>query len=129
MRPEFCILYLDDVTLGGNVEDLAHDLRVFQQEAAELELQLNQQILEIICNDSLVPSSILALIPNAYITDPYIACLLGSPIGNIESTSKVIVAKAHLLEITGDRLQHLESDDALLLLHHSLAIPKLLFTL
>ena len=32
MRSEFCILYLDDVTLGGNVEDLAHDLRVFQQE-------------------------------------------------------------------------------------------------
>ena len=31
MRSEFCILYLDDVTLGGNVEDLAHDLRVFQR--------------------------------------------------------------------------------------------------
>ena len=129
MRSEFCILYLDDVTLGGNVEDLAHDLRVFQQEAAELGLRLNQRKSEIICNDSLVPSPILALIPDAAITDPNIACLLGSPIGNIESTSKAIVEKARLLEIMGDRLQHLEAHDALLLLRHSLAIPKLLFTL
>ena len=95
MRSEFCILYLDDVTHGENVEDLTHDLRVFQQEAAELGLQLNQRKSEIICNDSLVPSSIQALIPNAAITDPNIA----SPIGNIESTSKVIVEKARLLEI------------------------------
>ena len=89
MRSEFCILYLDDVTLGGNVEDLTHDLRVFQQEAAELGLRLNQRKSEIICNDSLVPSPIQALIPDAAITDPNIACLLGSPIGNIESTSKL----------------------------------------
>ena len=129
MRSEFCILYLDDVTFGGNVEDLEHDLRVFQQEAAELGLWLNQRKSEIICNDSLVPSPILALIPDAAITDPNIACLLGSPIGNIESTSKAIVEKARLLEIMGDRLQHLEAHDALLLLRHSLAIPKLLFTL
>ena len=128
-RSEFCILYLDDVTLGGNVEDLAQDLRAFQQEAAELGLWLNQRKSEIICNDSLVPSPILALIPDAAITDPNIACLLGSLIGNIESTSKAIVEKARLLEIMGDRLQHLEAHDALLLLRHSLAIPKLLFTL
>ena len=129
MRSEFCIVYLDDVTLGGNVEDLAHDLRVFQHEAAALGLQLNQRKSEIICNDWLVPSPILDLITDAVITDPNIACLLGSPIGNIEYTSKVIVEKARLLEIMCDRLQHLEAHDALLLLHHSLAVPKLLFTL
>ena len=123
MRSEFCILYLDDVTLGGNVvcarsEDIsAGSCRAW--------VTLNQRKSEIICNDSLVPLPILALIPDAAITDPNIA----SPIGNIESTSKVIVEKAHLLEIMGDRLQHLEAHDALLLLCHSLAIPKLLFTL
>ena len=123
MRSEFCILYLDDVTLGGNVVCarsegiLAGSCRAW--------VTLNQRKSEIICNDSLVPLPILALIPDAAITDPNIA----SPIGNIESTSKVIVEKARLLEIMGDRLQHLEAHDALLLLCHSLAIPKLLFTL
>ena len=93
MRSEFCILYLDDVTLGGNVEDLVHDLRVFQQEAAELGLRLNQQKSEIICNHSLVPSPILALIPDAAITDPNIACLLGSLLGTSSLHPKLLLRR------------------------------------
>lgn len=44
---------LDDVTLGGYVEDiLLQDLRVIEKEAGELGLHLNHSKSEIICGDS-----------------------------------------------------------------------------
>ena len=47
----------------------------------------------------------------------------------VYTISSIIDEKVHLLEIMGDRLQHLDSHDAILLLRHSFAIPKLLYTL
>ena len=57
-----------------------------------------------------------------------LACLLGSAIGDVGTISSIIDEKVHLLGIMGDRLKHLDSHDAILL-RHSFAIPKLLYTL
>ena len=71
----------------------------------------------------------LSSFPEARVVDPADARLLGSPIGDVGSISNTIDEKVHLLEIMGDRLQHLDAHDAILLLRHSFAIPKLLYTL
>ena len=129
VKSEFCVFYLDDVTLGGDLEDVLHDLEVVKQEAAELGLHLNQRKSEVICVDQPTSDSILSSIPEASVIDPLDACLLGSPIGDCGSISNTIDEKVRLLGIMGDRLQHLEAHDAILLLRHSFAIPKLLYTL
>ena len=129
MKSEFCVLYLDDVTLGGNLEDVLHDLEVFERVAAKLGLLLNHCKSEVICSDQSMRVSILASVPEVRVVDPSDACLLGSPIGDVGSISNTINEKVHLLEIMGDRLQYLAAHDTILLLRHSFAIPKLLYTL
>ena len=49
LESEFCLLYLDDVTLGDDREEVLHDLNIFEQEAADLGLRLNQHKSEVIC--------------------------------------------------------------------------------
>lgn len=111
------MFYLDDVTLGGDLEDILHDLEVVDREAAEWGLLLNQRKSEVICRDQPTRNSILSSIPGARVVDPQDACLLGSPIGDIGSVSGTIDEKVRLLGIMGSRLQHLEAHDAILLLH------------
>ena len=54
---------------------------------------------------------------------------LGCPIGDLHCVSAVLVDKIHLLKVMGERLQHIFTHDAFLLLRHSFALPKLLYTL
>ena len=55
--------------------------------------------------------------------------VLGSSVGDLFSISTLIEGKILVLKRMGERLKHLPSHDALLLLRHSLAIPKLLYSL
>ena len=74
-------------------------------------------------------TSLLSFLPDAKSVAPSAASLLGSAVGDIFSVSKSISEKAQLLKTMGSRLQLLSAHDALLLLRHSFAIPKLLHTL
>ena len=75
-------------------------------------------------SDSLLPS-----LPGSQVVDPANATLLGSSIGDVSSISVILGAKADMLKRMGVRLQHLSAQDALLVLRHSFAIPKLLYNL
>ena len=57
------------------------------------------------------------------------ACLLGSPIGGLQSITKVLSSKKQSLELMGERLKLLHSHDALCLLKNALALPKILYVL
>ena len=57
------------------------------------------------------------------------ATLLGSPIGSAVCVDNSIKSKVEVLRLMGERLGILTSHDALLLLRHSFAIPKILFVL
>ena len=61
--------------------------------------------------------------------EPSSATLLGSPIGDVSSTSATLTIKTNMLKRMGERLQCLTAQDALLLLKHSFALPKLLYNL
>ena len=57
------------------------------------------------------------------------ATLLGSPIGDVDCIDDVIMRKNEMLQLMGERLNLLCSHDALTLLCHYFAIPRVLYTL
>ena len=129
LQSELCVWYLDDGTVGGAVDDIKHDLEMVEREGAALGLQLNQRKSEVICSDTAVRDSIWPSIPAAQVINPASAYLLGSPIGNVCSTSDAISEKTQLLRTMGERLRYISAHDALLLLRNSFAIPKFLYLL
>ena len=69
------------------------------------------------------------LIPSAIQVALSAVTLLGSSVGDMFSISCTNSEKTLLLKTMGESLHHLAGDDAVLLLCHSLAIPKLLHIL
>ena len=128
LSAEFCVEYLDDITLGGPTEEILHDLEVIES-FAEIGLILNNQKSEIICDDPVTRGSIIMTLPGARVVEPSRATLLGSPIGNTCCISAALKDKINALEVMGGRLQHITAHDGILLLRNSFSIPKLLYTL
>ena len=128
LRSELCIMYLDDVTLGGSCSDILHDLEVIM-EAENLGLTFNNSKSEIICNDNTTRGSIIAHLPGAQVVEPSHASLLGSPLGDDRSVSMAIEEKIATLVGMGERFEYLTAHDSLVLLRNSFAIPKLRYLL
>ena len=105
------------------------DLQLVEQGGAELGLSLNHKKSEVISRDPMARETLLSAAPDLSVTDPDSASLLGSPIGDIRCVDLAIQEKVASLRTMGDRLSYLHAQDALLLLRHSFAIPKLLYTL
>ena len=97
--------------------------------AKDLGLQLNCTKSELICSKSSVLEVMVREVPGLQERDPDSAELLDSPIGGIEAINTTIKAKIGKLQLLGDRLCLLHSHDALFLLRHSFAIPKMLYVL
>ena len=129
LKSELSLFFLDDGTLGGDVEMLQHDLELVEQEGAELGLRLNHLKSEVVCSIPDIRNSILSFLPGASVVDPSSATLLGSPIGDVHSISSSVGGKINVLRKMGERLQHLSTHDAIILLRHSFALPKLLYCL
>lgn len=56
LKSELCVMYLDDVTLGGSTEDLLHDII---RSTEDLGLSLNNTKSEIICQDQVTRGTIV----------------------------------------------------------------------
>ena len=82
-----------------------------------------------ICVDPTTGKSLLAATPGLHVASPNHAALMVSPLGDMDSIFNTICEKINLLQTMGDRLQYLHSRDAILLLRHSFALPKLLYVL
>ena len=128
LRSPLCLMYLDDITVGGSVKDVLHDLKVIR-EANVLGLSLNNAKSEIICEDHVTRGRVITALPGAMVVDPQKACLLGAPLGDVACIDACIEKKIQALTTMGTRLQHLSAHDALTLLRHSFAIPKLHYLL
>ena len=129
LRSELCLFYLDDGTLGGSEDDILHDLEVINNAADELGLMLNMQKCELITCSSTIRDSILSVSPQLQVTMPNSVSLLGSPLGDIDCISDTIQLKVSNLETMGVRLQRMHAHDALQLLRHSFALPKMMHIL
>ena len=129
LQSELCICYLDDITLGGQVQSILEDAEVVSS-MERVGLHLNRNKSEIICDsESSACSQILSSFPEAKVVDPRNASLLGSPIGDVDSVSDALVHKINSLQVMGDRLGCFTAHDSLLLLRHSFSIPRLMYLL
>ena len=128
LKSEFCVQYLDDVTLAGSCEDLLHDI-VVMKDAEELGLLLNTNKSEIISESMTTRGLLLCSLPGAAIIEPSNATLLGSPLGDDVCVSTALTEKVEALSRLGERLKLLSVHDALILLRNSLALPKLQYLL
>ena len=77
LHSELRMSYLDDISLGGGVEDISNDLVMFKQGAKDVGLQLSPQKGEIVPDSQ---NSILSLLPGSRIVNLSMATLLGSPL-------------------------------------------------
>ena len=96
---------------------------------AKLGLELNHSKSELICNQPSIREAMLLEVPSLHTVNCSNATLLGSPIGDVDCIDDVILRKIEMLQLMGERLNLLCSHDALTLLRHSFAIPRVFYTL
>ena len=128
LQSEFNVFYLDDGTIGGTLDCLAADLRTIHEKGQELGLHINVRKSEVIAKDMSAVQGLLSNFPGLQRISPENAVLLGSPLGD-EAMSTMLKAQLQQLKSVGDRLSYLQSHDAITILRHSFAIPKLLHIL
>ena len=129
MHSDFSVFYLDDGTIGGSRDDVLADLQLMENEATTLGLKLNRSKTELVSSDVGAQNSILSIVSELKVVPCSQVSLLGTPIGSLELLDSTIEAKTKKLQLMGMRLSGLRSQDALCLLRHSFAIPKVLFIL
>ena len=95
--------------------------------ADDLGLQLNHSKTENVCSNSSTVSTLQSVLPGFRWVEPSEACLLGSPIGDLNP--KVLHSKHAILKTMGERLSLLHSHDVLLLLRNAFSLPKVLYIL
>ena len=128
LRSEFKAFYLDDGTMGGDIETLTLDLTKIREQGQALGLSLNMSKSELIARDQSAVEVMTSSFPGLSSTDPQDAILLGSPLGS-NSMIASLDNQINQLRLVGERLCHLQAHDAITILRHSLAIPKLLHLL
>ena len=84
---------------------------------------------EFISHNQTSADSPMSSFPDLSFVNPSQATLLGSPLGDANSVNECLQNKTNQLKLIGERLCHLQSHDAIVLLRHSFAIPKLLHIL
>ena len=129
LRLELRVFNLDDGTIGGNLEDVLSDLLLVEKEAADLGLQLNRSMSELLCENSTTRDQMLKAVPSLQVIGMDQPEILRAPVGSTKSVDDVIEEKIRLLRLLGERLCPLQSQDTLLLLRDSFAIPKVLHVL
>ncbi len=100
------VMYMDDVSIGGTLEDVQNDLQVIK-DAEILGLSLNPKKCELVCVDHAVRGHLVVALPGVEIVDPSSISLLGSPLGYIVSIDRAVKEKLEALKIMGSRFQHM----------------------
>jgi len=124
MKSEFNAWYLDDGSLGGDVNSLLSDLETVQRVGPTISLLLNEEKCEIVTSDDSVASSLRTVLPNIRHVQ-----LLGALIGDQSAIDTVLNSKLTAFQLLAGRLTKLNAQDALFLLRNCFSMPKLLYTL
>ena len=115
LSSSFKMIYLDDGTLCGSVEDVLEDFRFLSEASSDLGLVLNTRKCEVIGNDKNTVSAMLSSLPSLSNVKPAEAILLGSPIGGAPAINSIILSKIQALRSLGKRLKLLQAHDTLCL--------------
>ena len=118
--------YLDDITLFGPRAEVSTCFRQLSAACQRFGLHCNESKCEVATwNDSDVADATLAGL-NRVLNDEL--TLLGGALGH-SSLERLLSSHVDRLTLLDDRLQQLNAHDALFIIRHSIAIPKLLFHL
>ena len=126
---ELNLWYLDDGSVGGDIDVLIRDFQTVRQQAAELGLIINEAKCELICDDSEVVKQFHEVAPNVVNVRCENAMLLGAPIGNSACVDAVLMQKLDEFKRLQHRLKLLNVHDAFYLIRNCFSLPKLLYTL
>ena len=131
---EFSAWYLDDGTLAGNLDTVRADLNNLQEASDALGLQINPSKCEVFFtnkndqSNSDALDALQQLAPEIKVVDETNLTLLGAPILP-QAGEGVFRSKLHNLQLMVDRLTEIDAHDAIFLLRHCFAIPKLTYFL
>ncbi|XP_045784576.1 uncharacterized protein LOC123880480 [Maniola jurtina] len=135
LTSKFNIWYLDDGTIGGNVDDVLKDLNHIKQQFGKIGLELNFSKCELFFTEKLSQDRIrLAsdlfneITPSIKILDKHSLCLLGAPLYN-ESIQPLLDQKIRTFSTNTDKLGALNSHIAFSILKYCLFVPKLIYIL
>ena len=123
------VWYMDDGTLGGDVEVLLDDFEAVRQNGSSLGLILNEGKCELITNEPEIVERFRTIAPSILHVNTSKAVLLGAPIGCMEGIDLVLSKKMCEFQTLANRLKLLNAHDAFFLLKNCFSLPKLQYIL
>ena len=129
MKAPLNIWYMDDGTLGGDVEVLINDYLTVQQVGSSIGLQLNEHKCELITDNHEVLQKFKAIAPSIQHIDVHHSVLLGAPIGNKVGIDAILSKKLEEFQRLANTLKLLSAHDAFFLLKNCFSLPKLQYIL
>jgi hypothetical protein len=129
MKALLNLWYMDDGTLGGDVDVLIKDFETVRQVGSSLGLLLNEQKCELITDDKDVLDKFRSIAPSILHVSTSQAMLLGAPIGSNAAIDTILSKKLLEFRLMADRLKQLRAHDAFFLLKNCFSLPKLQYIL
>lgn len=128
LHSTFVAGYLDDITLGGDIESVLRDVANLQSDAIDIGMSLNPLKSEIFSASHSTAATFASHHPGFKPIDNSTINLLGSPL-HILGQEVVLKEKCQDLARVVTRLKFLPFHDSLFLLKNIFSIPKLLYIL
>ena len=129
MKSKLNLWYMDDGSLGGEVDVLIEDLEMVRRNGSAIGLLLNEHKCELVTDDMEVVQKIQTIAPSITHVHTSNAVLLGAPIGSLEEIDVVLTKKISDFQLLACRLKLLCAHDALYLLKNCFSLPKLQYIL
>ncbi len=129
LKSDLNLWYIDDGTLGGDVQNLLSDVELIQSHGPPIGLFLNSGKCEIITDDLAIVHQVRQLLPDVIHIPTVNATLLGAPIGGSDITDAFLLTKVDELTRISERLKLLSMHDSFYLLKNCFTLPKLMYIL
>ena len=120
--------YLDDVSVGGRVNEVSTEVLGFESRAAAIGLRLNHAKCEVIGLSRESRAAWLSTGLSFLLREPEEASLLGAPL-HVQLIDKAIEEKCEALQRAMVRLKHMSAHEAIFILRNSLSVPRLQYIL
>ena len=117
---------MDDLTLGGSIQNVADAVQVMTDLGLPVGLRLNPSKCELIGSAESLSESCPAVLQNFNLVDRGSACLLGAPLGPGPGMDDVLASRCDRLDRVMARLKLLSSQDGLLILRAAVGSPMIL---
>ena len=129
MKSTLNIWYMDDGSLGDEVDVLIEDFEVVRRIGSAIGLLLNEHKCELVTDDMEVVEKFRAIAPSINHVSTSHADMLGAPIGSLEEIDIVLTKKISDFQRLACRLKQLCAHDAFYLLKNCFSLPKLQYIL